>query len=152
VAGRSFYPKGGGEPQPIAEAPEPERRSRSGSFGNFIEAVRERDTGLFLWDLETAHYSAAVCHLGNISYRLGKEVPFGGNAKPFGDNQEANESFERMQDHLKDNALKLEETTYRVGRMLKFDPKREKFVGDAEADALLTRPQRPPFVVPDKVV
>ncbi len=149
--GRKFYPKGGGEPEPVAEAPEPERVSKSGSFGNFIQAVRERDTELFLWDLETAHWSSAVCHLGNISYRLGKEVPFGGKAKPFGYNQAANESFERMAEHLKDSGLQLEETTYRVGRMLKLDPEKEKFIGDPEANALLTRPPRPPFVVPERV-
>jgi len=40
---------------------------------------------------------------------------------------------------------------YRVGRQLKFDGKTEKFVGDAEADALLTRPYRAPYVIPDKV-
>jgi hypothetical protein len=40
---------------------------------------------------------------------------------------------------------------YRVGRSLTFDPKVEKFVGDPEADALLTREYRAPFAVPDKV-
>ena len=40
---------------------------------------------------------------------------------------------------------------YRVGRKLKFDGKSEKFVGDAEADKLLTREYRAPFVVPEKV-
>jgi hypothetical protein len=36
-----------------------------------------------------------------------------------------------------------------VGRTLSFDPKNEKFVGDAEADKLLTREYRKPFVVPE---
>jgi len=35
--------------------------------------------------------------------------------------------------------------------MLKFDPKAEKFVGNAKADELLTRPYRKPFVVPENV-
>lgn len=39
----------------------------------------------------------------------------------------------------------------RVGRVLTFDPKTEKFIGDREADRLLTRKYRPPYVVPDKV-
>jgi hypothetical protein len=40
---------------------------------------------------------------------------------------------------------------YRVGRVLEFNPITEKFVGDAEADKLLTRTYRAPFVVPDRV-
>lgn len=41
--------------------------------------------------------------------------------------------------------------SYRLKRQLHFDPITEKFVGDAEADRLLTRNYRPPFVVPEKV-
>lgn len=40
---------------------------------------------------------------------------------------------------------------YRTGRVLTFDPATEKFVGDTEANAMLTRQYRAPFVVPDKV-
>jgi hypothetical protein len=39
----------------------------------------------------------------------------------------------------------------RVGRKLEFDSKTEKFVNDKEADKLLTRVYRAPFVVPEKV-
>jgi hypothetical protein len=56
-----------------------------------------------------------------------------------------------MADHLKDNGLQLADTKFRLGRHLEFDAKAEKFVGDPEANALLTRPQRPPFVVPEKM-
>ena len=56
-----------------------------------------------------------------------------------------------MNDHLKDNGLAIEQLTYRVGRMLKFDPSAEKFVDDSEANSMLTRNYRAPFVVPDKV-
>ena len=38
-----------------------------------------------------------------------------------------------------------------LGIPLKFDPKKEKFIGNAEADRLLTRPYRAPFIVPEKV-
>jgi hypothetical protein len=54
-----------------------------------------------------AHYSAALAHLANISYRL--------------------------------------------GRSLNFDPRTGQFVGDDEADKMLRREYRAPFVVPDKV-
>ncbi|HON01229.1 MAG TPA: gfo/Idh/MocA family oxidoreductase, partial [Acidobacteriota bacterium] len=41
--------------------------------------------------------------------------------------------------------------SYRLGRSLRFDPATERFVGDEEADAMLSRRYREPFVVPDKV-
>ncbi|MEK7404605.1 MAG: Gfo/Idh/MocA family oxidoreductase [Acidobacteriota bacterium] len=40
---------------------------------------------------------------------------------------------------------------YRLGRRLEFNPATEKFVGDKEADRMLTRNYRAPFVVPDRV-
>jgi hypothetical protein len=45
----------------------------------------------------------------------------------------------------------LSNISYRLGRQLTFDGAKEKFVNDAEADALLTRKYREPFVVPQKV-
>ena len=56
-----------------------------------------------------------------------------------------------MQEHLKENGLKLEETDYIVGRSLEFDAKTESIKGDQEANDLLTRNYRAPYVVPDKV-
>jgi predicted dehydrogenase len=41
--------------------------------------------------------------------------------------------------------------SYRVGRELKFNGAKEKFVNDPEADKFLTRDYRKPYVVPDKV-
>jgi predicted dehydrogenase len=41
--------------------------------------------------------------------------------------------------------------SYRTGRKLNFDPKTERFVGDGEADRLLTRQYRAPFLMPDRV-
>lgn len=40
---------------------------------------------------------------------------------------------------------------FRLGRYLKFDPQAEKFVGDPEADQMLTRPYRAPYIVPEVV-
>jgi hypothetical protein len=41
--------------------------------------------------------------------------------------------------------------SYRVGRSLRFIGESEKFADDPEADALLTRIYRVPYVVPDTV-
>ncbi|MCD6392739.1 MAG: Gfo/Idh/MocA family oxidoreductase [Planctomycetes bacterium] len=45
----------------------------------------------------------------------------------------------------------LANASYRTGRELIFDGKKEKFVNDKEADTLLTRKYRKPYIVPDKV-
>ncbi len=45
----------------------------------------------------------------------------------------------------------LANVSYRVGRELKFDGEKEKFVNDTEADKLLTRKYRKPYVVPEEV-
>jgi predicted dehydrogenase len=41
--------------------------------------------------------------------------------------------------------------SYRTGRQLKFDSSSEKFVQDKDADAMLTRNYRKPYVVPEQV-
>jgi hypothetical protein len=53
--------------------------------------------------------------------------------------------------HLSSSLAHLANIAYRVGRKLKFDGKAEKFVSDTEADKLLTRQYRAPFVIPEKV-
>jgi len=53
--------------------------------------------------------------------------------------------------HLSSALPHLANIAYRVGRKLRFDGKTEKFVGDAEADKLLTRSYRAPYVIPEKV-
>ncbi len=79
----------------------------SNHFQNFINCVISRRREDLNADILEGHLSAALCHLGNISYRL--------------------------------------------GRKLTFDPKTETFPGDDEANKLLTRDYREPFVVPDEV-
>ena len=42
-------------------------------------------------------------------------------------------------------------TSYRLKRMLKFDEATRKYVGDEEANKMLTRNYRKPYIVPEKV-
>jgi predicted dehydrogenase len=85
----------------------PARKAAGSHYANFIKAVRSRKAEDQNGPVETAHLSSALAHLGNISYRL--------------------------------------------GRQLQFDPAKEKFVEDDEANRMLTRSYRKPFVVPEKV-
>ena len=56
-----------------------------------------------------------------------------------------------LEGHLSSALPHLANISYRVGRALTFDGKTETFVGDREADKLLTREYRKPFEVPAKV-
>lgn len=118
---------------------------------NFLDAVRSRKHTDLKADIEEGHLSSAMCHLANISYLRGADVPFSSQHKAFGDNKEAYETFERTMEHLKENKVPMDGQTYRLGKKLIIDHGSESFVGDAQANAMLTRPYREPFVVPEKV-
>jgi predicted dehydrogenase len=147
IKGGTFYPKNGGAS--IQAKGEAAPVTPGGAFGSFIHAVRSRDNADVNCDAEVAHYSAALCHLGNISYRLGKQDAFSGNNNPFGKNEQIKGSLDMLQNNLKAVKIDLNETTVAVGRDLKFDPATESFPGDKQADALLTRPYRKPYIVPE---
>jgi predicted dehydrogenase len=55
------------------------------------------------------------------------------------------------QGHLSSAYCHLGNIAYRLGRKLHINPSSESFVHDSEADAMLTRDYRAPFVVPTKV-
>jgi hypothetical protein len=87
--------------------PGPSGTGLANHYQNFIDAIRANDRKLLTTTIEEGHYSCALIHFANISYRL--------------------------------------------GRSLEFDPQTERFVNDDEANALLKRDYREPFVVPEKV-
>jgi predicted dehydrogenase len=122
-----------------------------GAFGAWVNAIRTRKPEDNNCDAEVAHYSAALCHLANVSYRLGSAVPFSKQSQTLGDNAQVVESFNTIRDNLKAADVKLEETNYQLGKVLKFDAEKEQVVGDEEANKLLTREYRDPFVVPKEV-
>jgi predicted dehydrogenase len=120
-------------------------------YENFIKAVRSRKAEDLNADILEGHLSSALCHLGNISYRLGDNQPFGQSPKAFAQDKDAAETFERMEEHLKDNKVNLDSVQCRIGRKLAIDPTREAFLGDKDANAMLTREYRKGFEVPEKV-
>ncbi|NLF71466.1 MAG: Gfo/Idh/MocA family oxidoreductase [Candidatus Anammoximicrobium sp.] len=148
-----FFPHGQSEGEPIPGAP-------AGGFAdlgrlhfrNFIDCIRSRRREELSAEILEGHRSTLLAHLGNLSYRLGEEVPFGKPPGSLGGDPLAGEAFEDLQRHLADAAgLDLGGATYRLGRTLRFDAQAERFVGDPDADQRLTRPYRSPFVVPEQV-
>jgi predicted dehydrogenase len=123
----------------------------SSHFANFIQVVRSRKYTDLKADILEGHLSSALCHTGNISYRLGKTQSPEEIRERLKGNADLANAFGRMQEHFAANNVNLEKTPATLGVPLKMDPKSERFLGNAEANRLLTRDYRKPFVVPDKV-
>ena len=143
-----FFPKGKGEGEPLAKV---EARVQSGGhFGNFINCVRSRRGAELNADILEGHFSSALCHLGNISYRLARERPFE-KPKDFSDNATVGDSIMATLENTKAIGVDPRKATLWVGPKLEFDPGKEKFINNPKADRLLARNYRPPYVVPEKV-
>ncbi|HEY2341514.1 MAG TPA: Gfo/Idh/MocA family oxidoreductase [Chthoniobacteraceae bacterium] len=118
-------------------------------FGNFIDCVRSKDPTKLHAPILEGHISSALCHTGNISYRLGKKASPDELREAVKGNKEAMDSLERLFTHLAANDVKVDVDKLSLGQFLKMDPKTERFIDNAEADKLLTREYRAPFVVPE---
>lgn len=117
-------------------------------YGNFVDCVRSRKVEALNADVEQGHLSSALCHLGNISYRLGSQTPATEVKERLGDDSEAVETFNRFAEHLEDNGVKLADTKLQFGQKIAINPATETIVGNDQASALLTREYRAPFEVP----
>jgi predicted dehydrogenase len=114
-------------------------------YGNFLDVVRSRKVDDLHADILEGHLSSALCHLGNISYRLGSEQSIGKKPAVLEGDKEAIETLGRMEEHLKMNHI--DTATYSLGRKLAIDSPRECFTNDSQADAMLTREYRKGFEV-----
>jgi predicted dehydrogenase len=78
-------------------------------FQNWFDAIRARDMSIQNGPVQTGHLASSLAHLGNISYRL--------------------------------------------GRQLEFDPVAERFIGEGESEAnsMLSRDYRAPYLLPEIV-
>ena len=123
----------------------------SDHYANFVKAVRSRKHADLNADILEGHLSSALCHTGNISYRLGKKQKQGEIRDAIKANKQLTESTERMFEHLAANGVDLDATPLGLGVALTMDPKSERFLGNDAANEMLTRPYRKPYVVPEKV-
>lgn len=122
-------------------------------YANFVKAVRSRKVGDLNADIQEGHISSALCHLGNVSYRMGESIPVGEAQKRLQScktSAECLETFERVKQHLAANNVDLETAKLQFGAALTIDGKAETFTGElaAKANPMLTREYRKGFVVP----
>ncbi len=122
-------------------------------FENFIKAVRSRKREDLRAEINEGHQSTSLCHLGNISYRLGKAMAIADLRKELASmklHQDVSDTLDRMTSHLKENSIDLSTAKLNCGPLLQVDSEKERFVGNDAANAMLTRNYRKPFVVPSE--
>lgn len=118
-------------------------------YGNWVSAIRSRRQQDLNGDILEGHLSSALCHLANISHRLGRAMPFEPRQNVFGEvSPIAQNTMVVMEEHLQENGVNLGQTNLTVGRRLVVDPTNENFPNDRDANEHLTRQYREGFVVP----
>jgi predicted dehydrogenase len=116
---------------------------------NFIDVVRSRKKSELYGPIQEGHVSSALCHLGNISHRLG-HASTGEVGEQTRSSALLSEAHGRMLEHLRANDVDLARTPLTAGVPLLVDANRERFTGPhaEQANEMLTREYRAPFVVP----
>ncbi len=120
-------------------------------FANFLGAVRSRKVSDLNADILEGHQSTSLCHVGNISYRLGRPASPGEIERQLGQlkvHDDVRDTLDRTRKHLAENDVDPEKSPLTLGSLLRIETGREAFLDNAQADALLGRENRRPFVVP----
>lgn len=127
-----------------------EFRGEDRHMQNFVDVVRSRRTADLYGPIEDGHVSSALCHLGNISHRLGQVTPEAEVREQVQSDATLTEANGRMMEHLEANNVDLGKTPLTFGMPLLVDAKAERLTGPdaARGNAMLTREYRAPFVVP----
>ena len=121
-------------------------------YQNFQDAVRKRNHKILNADVEEGHLSSALCHLANISLRLGTDVvaaDVSGKLNDIKGPANFQECWERTSEHLKTNNI--DNYKMQVGPRLIMDPISETFPGNAKANAMLTRDYRAGYQIPSEI-
>jgi len=120
---------------------------------NFLDAVIKGDPSAVNATPTCGALSAGISHLGNISYYLGESNKVSvaeikerlKGIKSLDDNEA---TLKRTVEHLQASGVELDRTPLSLGPILKFDPEAKRFIGNDDANAMLTREYRVPYVVP----
>jgi len=116
-------------------------------FANFVGAVKSRDHRDLHLDIEDAHLSSALAHLGNVSWALGETVPPGTRAALAADDPRVRATWESFEAHLAEHPIDYSVTNLTLGRELTIDPRTETAT-DPQAAPLFTREYRKGYELP----
>jgi hypothetical protein len=118
-------------------------------MANFIDVVHSRKAADLYAPVLEGHISSALCHLGNLSHRVGRAAAPGQIREQIQGDPVLEEAFGRMAEHLAANRVDLEKTPATLGLPLSVDAASEGLIGSPEATRLLSREYREPYRVPD---
>jgi len=122
---------------------------RGDHFVNFIEAVRAGRREHLTAEILEGHTSTAVCHTGNISYRLGDKASVKEMRAQVRDIPAFNAMFEGLLVHLAAHEIDADAGTVTLGPWLDIDRENERFKDNERANRLVRGFYRAPYVVPD---
>ncbi len=131
----------------------------AGHVPNFFAAVRSRRKQDLAAPVETGHLSAAVCHYGNIAYRVGAPAPAAKIDDVLGAFPAAGAIHKELQTHLGVHGIDLAKNPFRLGPWLNLDAIGDSIVKAEGADEpaldrarwLLRETQRRPYAIPETV-
>ena len=151
IRGNNFVAKDGTTQRIDVEFTRPQP---GGEFRNFIDAVRDRSVPLNA-PIDKGIYAAGVCHWGNMAYRVGKPTDLKTCREKIGSNAVMQESIDKVLANLKDvlgDSVNVETAVpWQCSDVLTIDRNTERFTNSDEANKLLKRVPREPFVVSEEV-
>ncbi len=129
------------------------RNGKDNHYAHFIRAMRSRKIEDLRCDILQGHLSTSLCHIGNISHRIGQASGAEAIREVMQADKSHAEAFERFGAHLAANQIELDKTPAVLGPWVEIDRTTEKFTGPfaAAANRLHGRNYRKPFVVPEEV-
>jgi len=116
-------------------------------FANFIRAVRAGKREVLNAEVLVGQLSTRICHVGNISLRVGAPASVGEARQRIGDLPRFAALYDRFLEHLQ--AHEVDPNTAILGQWLQCDSAHECFKDDAKANELVRGFYRAPYVVSD---
>ena len=90
-------------------------------MANFLDAVRSRRGGDLNAPVLQGHYSSTICHLGNLSWRLGRTENLAACRDVVRNHPGAAEVVDQLSQHLSANQLNADRARFTVGPWIELD-------------------------------
>ncbi|HEY1081498.1 MAG TPA: Gfo/Idh/MocA family oxidoreductase, partial [Prosthecobacter sp.] len=97
---------------------------------NFINSVRAGKLTKDVLDVSHGHHAAALAHMANVSYRLGKKISNDEVKERLSNSKAALETLGHFVENLEANKIDLKKEQIVTGPWLEFDPVKEVFTGE----------------------